>query len=491
MKSLPEILEGFATPANVPAIDVSGLGLDSRRIVAGDAFVALPGRIRDGMEFAAQALANGAAVVLHPEGTQPPAGIAERCVAVPQLVERLDELARRVWDDPAADLDLIAVTGTNGKTSVAWMLARALGGAMIGTLGVGRPGTLGPASHTTPDLPGLYRALAALRDRGERIVTLEASSHALDQRRLAGLSFSTAVFTNLGHDHLDYHQSIEAYGNAKTRLFTDYSCGTCLINRDDPFGARLIECLGEFPDESRHVVTYGLEPGHAPDSAPDFLATVKRSSLDGMELDIAMPRERIEVRSPLIGRINAGNLAIVAAVMSGRGHGARAIGDMLETLVAVPGRMNRIDGPGGQRIIIDYAHTPDALANALATLREVTPGRLICVFGCGGERDREKRPRMGKVAESLANINILTDDNPRGEDSMRILREIQSGMTRPDRCRVIADRERAIIEAVMLAEPGDCVLVAGKGHETTQESAGRVVPFSDFEVVRRALAEAA
>lgn len=483
MKSLRKVLEGFATPANVPAIDVSGLGLDSRRIVAGDAFVALPGRTCNGMEFAAHALANGAVAVLHPADIQPPAGIAERCVAVPQLVERLDELARRVWDDPAADLDLIAVTGTNGKTSVAWMLARALGGAMIGTLGIGRPGAQTEASHTSPDLPGLYRALARLRDQGERIVTLEASSHALDQRRLAGLSFSTAIFTNLGHDHLDYHQSIEAYGKAKTRLFTDYRCGTCLINRDDPFGARLIERLGE----GRHIVTYGLEPDHA----PDFLATTHNSSLDGLELEIVMPGERIEVRSPLIGRINAGNLAIVAAVMSGRGHDARAIADMLETLVAVPGRMNRIDGPGGQRIIIDYAHTPDALANALATLREVTPGRLICVFGCGGERDREKRPRMGKVAESLADINILTDDNPRGEDSMRILREIQSGMTRPDRCRVIADRERAIIEAVVLAETGDCVLVAGKGHETTQESAGRVMPFSDFEVVRRALAEAA
>ncbi|MFU8876844.1 MAG: UDP-N-acetylmuramoyl-L-alanyl-D-glutamate--2,6-diaminopimelate ligase [Wenzhouxiangellaceae bacterium] len=470
-------------PAHVSAIEVSGLCLDSRRIEPGDAFVALPGRARDGMQFAGQALASGAAVVLHPGDSEPPAAIADRCLAVPGLVQRLDEIARRVWDDPAADLDLIAVTGTNGKTSVAWMLARALDGAMIGTLGIGRPGAQIETSHTTPDLPGLYRALARLRDQGERIVVLEASSHALDQGRLAGLSFSSAIFTNLGHDHLDYHQSIEAYGEAKRRLFTEYSCDHCLINLDDPFGAALGERLRGHGD----VRSYGMNAG----DAPDYLATIRHASLDGMELEIATPTDRIEVRSPLIGRINAYNLAIVAATMDQRGHAARAVCDMLETLSAVPGRMNRVDGPGGQRVIIDYAHTPDALANALTTLREVTPGRLICVFGCGGERDQEKRPRMGKAAESLADINILTDDNPRGEDSRRILRAIQSGMARPDRCRVMPDRERAIVEAVSLAEPGDCVLVAGKGHEVVQELDGRTLAFSDFEVVRRALAEAA
>lgn len=483
MKPLGRILAGFAAPADVPAIDVSGLTLDSRRVESGDAFIALPGRTQDGMQFAASALAEGAAAVLHPPGTPAPAAIADRCVAVPHLTESLATLARRVWDDPAAGMDLIAVTGTNGKTSVAWMLAQALDGAMIGTLGIGRPGAQVESSHTTPDLPGLYRALAALRDRGEKTVVLEASSHALDQCRLAGLSFASAVFTNLGHDHLDYHGSIENYGQAKARLFTDYEVGQCLINCDDSFGRDLLRQL----NGRDGLVRYGLDP----DNRPDFCGVIRASGLEGLRLEIMTPQGPIEVRSRLIGRINAYNLIIVAALMSGRGDRSADIQDMLETLSPVPGRMNRIDAPTGQSIIIDYAHTPDALANALATLREVTPGRLICVFGCGGERDQAKRPRMGKVAESLADRIVLTDDNPRGEDSMRIVRAIESGMSRPERCLVIVDRARAIAEAVASARPGDCVLVAGKGHETTQDFGRRREPFSDFEAVRQALAEAA
>ncbi len=487
MKSLSEILAGAAVPVDVPpdlsAVDVSGLTLDSRRVETGDAFIALPGRTRDGMQFATSALASGAVLVLHPPGTPAPSEIADRCVSVPHLAESLATLARRVWDDPAAGMDLIAVTGTNGKTSVAWMVAQALDGAMIGTLGVGRPGAQVESSHTTPDLPGLYRALATLRDRGEKTVALEASSHALDQHRLAGLSFVSAIFTNLGHDHLDYHGSIEQYGQAKTRLFTDYDAGQCLINCDDSFGRHLLRQLRGRDG----LVSYGLDSANA----PDFRAVIRGIGLEGLELEILTPQGPIEVRSRLIGRINAFNLTIVAAIMSQRGDRAADIRDMLETLSPVPGRMNRIDGPTGQCIIIDYAHTPDALANVLATLREITPGRLISVFGCGGERDQAKRPRMGKVAESLADTIVLTDDNPRGEDSMRILRAIESGMTRPDRCLVIADRARAIAEAVASARPGDCVLVAGKGHETTQDFGSRREPFSDFEAVRQALTEAA
>lgn len=483
MKKLSRLLSGIVDAGPIPPVTIGGLALDSRRLAPGDAFVAVRGMQEHGMQYAEAALRAGAAVVLHDGLETAPAEVATRCVEVPELASRLPELCRRYWEDPAASLELIAVTGTNGKSSVAWLLAQALGGAMVGTLGVGRPGALAAGHHTTPDLPSLYKALAALREAGHTKVVLEASSHALDQNRLAGLQFSSVIFTNLGRDHLDYHGTQEAYGRAKSRLITDYVSRYQLINVDDAFGRRLAAAREDSPG----LVRFGLETAHH----PEVLGSIRRATLDGLQMDVNTPEGRVCCSSRLIGRTNAFNIVIVIAELVSRGFSVPDIVEIVAGLEPVPGRMNRIEGPAGQRIVIDYAHSPDALENALVTLREITDGRLICVFGCGGQRDRGKRPLMGRVAEALADEVILTDDNPRSEDHIKILREIQAGMARPDRVRVMPERRQAIGCAVAGAGGADCVLVAGKGHETTQDLGDRVVAFSDFDAVRTALVEAA
>lgn len=483
MKRLHDLLAGLVDERRIPSVTIGGLGMDSRRLAPGDAFVAIGGTQGHGMQHAESALAAGAAVVLHDGRAAVPEAIERRCVEVPEFQSVLHTLCQRYWDDPVSALDLVAVTGTNGKSSVAWLLAQALDGAMIGTLGIGRPGNLAAASHTTPDMPSLYKSLAGLREMGVGKVVIEASSHALDQHRLAGLQFASVIFTNLARDHLDYHGSLDAYGRAKARLFNEYESRRQLINVDDEFGRRLAVELSDSPG----LVRYGLTTSNR----PDVLGTIRRATLDGLQLDVNSPEGRICCCSKLIGRINASNITIVIAELVARGYNVRDIPEVVSGLDPVPGRMNRIEGPAGQRVVIDYAHSPDALENALIALRQLTEDRLVCVFGCGGERDRGKRPMMGRIAESLADEVILTDDNPRGEDHIKILREIQAGMARPDRVRVIPDRRQAIGCAVAGAGDSDCVLVAGKGHEQSQDLGGRVVAFSDFDAVRSALVEAA
>lgn len=482
MKSLREMLQGQLPAAGVPDIEVSGLCLDSRRIRAGEAFLALAGERSHGLQWAPQAMARGAAVILHDGRAEVPTDLLARAVAVPGLKRHLPALCRRMWNDPASHLELIAVTGTNGKSSIAWLMAQALEAAMIGTLGVGLPGRQRPASHTTPDLPGLYGALAELRDQGIRVVAMEASSHALDQKRLAGLSFASTIFTNLGRDHLDYHGTRAAYGAAKARLFFDYPSSRRLINLDDAFGVHLWRRLsGSLP-----ATSYALDAPMADVGASKVISTA-----DGLKMSVRSPVGELDLRSRLIGRVNAWNLLAVVAELASRGFSPADIAARIEALEPVPGRLHRMAGPAGQQVIIDYAHSPDALRAALDSLRPLINGRLICVFGCGGERDRGKRPRMGRIAEALADQVVLTSDNPRSEEPLRILREVQSGMARPDRARVLVDRAEAIGLAVASARPGDLVLVAGKGHETTQEIAGQTLEFSDFHAVQRALETAA
>lgn len=483
MMTLTRLLEGLVERASVPEATVGGLRMDSRRVVIGDAFVAVRGRERHGMEYAWDALSGGASVVLHDGMAPVPAEIASRCVEVPDLHDRLHVIAARCYGDPASALEISAVTGTNGKSSVAWLLAQALDGAMIGTLGIGAPHATDESTHTTPDLPSLYASLAALRDKGFSRVVLEASSHALDQHRLAGLRFHSTVFTNLGRDHLDYHGSVDRYGAAKRRLFFDFPSRHQLINLDDEFGRALAAELTDRPG----LIGYGLDRTYR----PDVLGSIRSAALDGLQVDVNTPEGRVWCRSGLIGRANASNLTIVVAELVARGHNPYDIAEIVASLTPVPGRMNRIDGPAGQRVVIDYAHTPDALAGALGALRELTPGRLICVFGCGGQRDRGKRPIMGRIAESLADEVVLTNDNPRFEDPIRILREIQAGMARPERARVVTDRRQAICGAIAGAGSSDCVLVAGKGHECTQDFGSRTIEFSDFDAVEFALTEAA
>ena len=478
--SLSELLADLGVKA--PDLQPTDLCLDARQCRAGSVFLALSGGRHHGLEFVDQALAGGAIAVLHDDRAVPPQSCPIPVLAVPGLGQQLGLLAQRFWG-LAAGMDLIAVTGTNGKTSVAWLLAQALDGAMFGTLGIGRPGEQRSGTHTTPDVLSVYRELARLRADGLDRVVMEASSHALDQGRLDGLNFTTAIFTGLGHDHLDYHHDLEAYFEAKARLFTDYASQRQIINLDNARGRELAGRLGSHSE----LLGYSLN-GQATALAR---ITPVQISVGGLEAVLELPDRRIELKSGLLGRINLHNLAIVALELSARGFEPAEVSARIARLSPVPGRMQAITGALGQRAVVDYAHTPDALENVLLSLRELGAERIWCVFGCGGDRDRAKRPRMGRIAESLADRVILTDDNPRTEDATAIIREIQSGMRFPERSRVIRDRAAAIRTALQEAAPGDLILVAGKGHETEQLIGDQCLVFSDAQVVRDVLEEAA
>ncbi|WP_376697305.1 UDP-N-acetylmuramoyl-L-alanyl-D-glutamate--2,6-diaminopimelate ligase [Wenzhouxiangella sp. EGI_FJ10305] len=462
---------------------VSGLCLDSRQVRPGDLFVALAGATEHGMKFVYQARDKGAVAVVHDGRLASPEDLGLPELAVPGLSDRLPTLAHRFWGDAVDGLDLVAVTGTNGKTSVAWLLAQALDGAMIGTLGFGRPGQHQTGSLTTPDIFSVYRQLADLAREGFDSVVLEASSHALDQGRLDGLSFTSTIFTTLGHDHLDYHGDRASYGAAKARLFTEFDSERKLINLDDDFGESLV---GQLAGRGRVV-------GYSQAYHPDARAKAKLLSADmsGLSAEFELSCGRLEARSSLLGRVNLWNLLIVAAELAERGKDSEAIAAALARLEPVPGRMEPIGRDGAPLAIIDYAHTPDALETALISARELGAGTLWCVFGCGGDRDIEKRPRMGRIAERLADHIVLTDDNPRGEDGLAIIRAIQAGMQQPQRSVVIRDRARAISHALSSGEPGDIVLVAGKGHETDQVIGDQRLPCDDHVSVREALGVAA
>lgn len=462
---------------------VSGLCLDSRRVQPGDLFVALSGAAEHGMKFVYQARDKGAVAVVHDGRMASPEDLGLPDLAIPELADHLPALARRFWGEIVDGLDLVAVTGTNGKSSVAWLLAQALEGAMIGTLGCGSPGRQQSGSLTTPDIFSVYRQLAELARQGFERVVLEASSHALDQGRIDGLSFSSTIFTMLGHDHLDYHADRASYGAAKARLFTDFESERKLINLDDDFGKSLV---GKLAGRGR-VVGYSLA------DHPDARAKAKLLSADmsGLSAEFELSCGRFEARSSLLGRVNLWNLLIVAAELAERGRNPETIAAALSRLEPAPGRMEPIGRDGAPLAIIDYAHTPDALETALISARELGAGTLWCVFGCGGDRDREKRPRMGRIAERLADRIVLTDDNPRGEDGLSIIRAIQAGMEQPQRSIVIRDRARAIAHALSGGESGDIVLVAGKGHETDQVVGNESLPCDDHVSVRAALGVAA
>ncbi|MGY6631106.1 MAG: UDP-N-acetylmuramoyl-L-alanyl-D-glutamate--2,6-diaminopimelate ligase [Wenzhouxiangella sp.] len=467
--NLSTLLDGLPVTGEYTDRVISGLALDSRAIEPGWAFIALAGQTTHGLAFAESAVANGAAAVLHDGRATPPAGLAVPVLAVDGLAGQLPLLAQRQWGS-INGLDLVAVTGTNGKTSVAWLLAQAIDGAMIGTLGVGRPGQQMALDHTTPDRLSIHRLLARLRDAGEARVVMEASSHALDQGRLDGLAWSSTIFTALGHDHLDYHPDLAAYGEAKARLFTDFDSRRSLINADDAFGRKLIERLAGL----RELLPYAInDPSVACRIHPIGLTAT------ATQAEILLDGDPILLSSRLIGRVNLYNLLIVGIELRARGLDSLAIAERLSALQPVPGRMEALGSQRGVTAVIDYAHTPDALEKALAGLAELHNGELVCVFGCGGDRDRAKRPMMGRIAESLADQIILTNDNPRSEDPLAIIREIQSGMHRPDRARVISDRAAAIERAVKDARHGDVVLIAGKGHEDYQQIGDQRLPFSD------------
>lgn len=457
---------------------VTDLTLDSRRIAPGAAFVAVPGARGHGLDHARQALERGAAIVLYePRVGGEPA--PQPSVAVTNLKARLGEIARAFFAPPVATI--VGVTGTNGKTTVAYLLAQVLGQpqrpcAYIGTLGYGVPPTLTSHDHTTPDCLTLHRELAELATPR---VAMEVSSHALAQDRIAGLSFHTAVFTNLTRDHLDEHGDFASYGAAKLRLFRLPGLKFAVVNADDPFSASIAE------DLPAGCTLLRTSTRGAP---AELSARLVRSGLSGVELEIAGAYGAARLRSPLIGAFNAENLLCALGALLAQGVDLSAACAALGRARPAPGRMEVLGGPPQRPwVVIDYAHTPDALHRVLTTLEAASAGELTCVFGCGGDRDRGKRPLMGAAAADLADRIVLTDDNPRSEDPAEIVREIRVGVGDHPRVSVVHDRRAALRTAIDRARPGDVVLVAGKGHESEQVVGAERRAFSDRAVAAEIL----
>ncbi|MDO1529524.1 UDP-N-acetylmuramoyl-L-alanyl-D-glutamate--2,6-diaminopimelate ligase [Fulvimonas sp. R45] len=485
---LDQLLAGIARADACGDLAVEGLALDSRRVRPGEAFFALHGTREHGIAYAAQAARQGAAVIL---AEAPAPGEAVRSVdGVPVLWidglhAQVGEIAARFFGRPSAAMRMVGVTGTNGKTSTVQLLAQALAilghrPATIGTLGAGLHGALHEGERTTPDAISVQALLAEFRAAGASHVAMEVSSHALAQDRVAGVEFEVAAFTNLTRDHLDYHGSMEAYGEAKAKLFAWPGLKAAAINVDDAFGRAL---AGWLPAGVRVLRLSAMG-----DAAADVAAGDVVTSAEGIAFALRTPWGTRTIRSALLGRFNVDNLLAVAACLGALGEPFDRIADALESLRPISGRMNRLGGHDGLPLaVVDYAHTPDALEQALAALRAHCAGRLVCVFGCGGERDAGKRPQMGAIAERLADVAIVTDDNPRGEDGDAIVAQIVAGMARPAVAHVERDRAAAIHAALDMARAGDVVLIAGKGHETYQEGAHGKRPFDDLAVARAVL----
>lgn len=457
---------------------VTGLAVDSRRVTPGDLFLARAGALHDGHDHVPEAVAHGAVAVC----SERPVTAGVPNVVLPELRRRLGAIAARFYDDPSAPLTCIGVTGTNGKTSIAWLCAATLDEtAFVGTLGWGLPPHLCPTTLTTENPVVLQRRLRSLLDGGVARVAMEASSHALDQGRVADVRFDIAVLSNLTRDHLDYHGTMERYANAKRKLFQTPSLSAAVVNADDPLGQDL---AGQPAVET---ITYGT----APDAAVSWSDLAWRP--DGIEGRWRSPWGRSRFHLPLFGDFSVGNAAAALSTACLLGARIDDVVGRMASMPPVPGRMQPVAAPasGGPTVIVDYAHTPDALGAALAAARRHLPGALTCVFGCGGDRDRGKRPLMAATAEAAADTVVLTSDNPRGESPGAIIEDTLAGFDRPGDVTVEVDRARAVRLAIEGGGPGDVVLIAGKGHEDYQEVAGRRVPYSDVEAAREVLADLA
>jgi UDP-N-acetylmuramoyl-L-alanyl-D-glutamate--2,6-diaminopimelate ligase len=493
--SLAELLHGLCDGAQALDVDVTGLSGDSRAVCAGDAFFATRGLHVHGLAFVEQALEQGAVAVLwEPDGDPAldarAAALAVPALAVPGLGHKLGIIADRFYARPSADMQVIGVTGTDGKTSVTHYLAQALSQpgqpcGLLGTLGYGQYGTLQPATHTTPDALRLQAELAALRDRGVQQVAMEVSSHALHQHRSDGIVFHTAVLTHLSRDHLDYHGSAAAYAEAKRRLFEAPGLSCAVLNVDDPFGSELAERLLH---RDVRVIAYQHEPATRARRFDDWLELHSVTALDkGIHLSLDSSRGAAQFEAPLLASFNADNLLAALGAMLAIGTPLSQCLLRLSRVSTVAGRMELFDHPGAPRVVVDYAHTPHALETALEALRPHCRGELVCVFGAGGDRDAGKRPHMGAVAERLADRVIVTSDNPRSEPPDTIIQQIVAGFREPRRARQIVDRAEAIETALREAAVDDLVLVAGKGHEDSQQVGSEQRPFSDRLLVRQLL----
>ena len=469
-------------------IDVTGLCLDSRKINSGDLFIALSGYDNHGIDFAYQVQRGGACAILaesiskgkaKPKGRQQPLTIP--VIEIENLSGKLGTLSSSFYQNPSKKLDVIGITGTNGKTSCAWLLLQAweklgIKGAYIGTLGYGTLQQIHELKNTTPTALELQKILAGFESSGISHVAIEVSSHGISLGRINNITFKGAGFTNISRDHLDFHETMEKYSDAKKQLFTDFEQDFTILNLDDSFGKKWVD------DISNSCLTYGIDTIEADLNAHNIELTPK-----GINFEINWQNKSYQLNTSLLGKFNVDNLMLVLATLIEEKFAIDEILKIIPQLEPVPGRMNRVEMQvRSPLIIIDYAHTPDALEQVLKALKEHNARKIWCIFGCGGNRDKGKRPQMGHIAETIADVVIVTDDNPRFEDSQQIMQDILMGMnTEPT---VIHDRKAAIAYAINNAKNDDLILIAGKGHEPYQLIKGQYHTFDDKNIATELLA---
>ncbi len=480
---LKELIEGiYSGPLaqHFHDIEVAGICSDSRQIHSDEVFVALRGEQFDGRKFIPSAIQHGARVIVTDDGGDIPVADTACVLNVDDPDSFLRQIAARFYGDPSARVNVIGITGTNGKTTVAYLLESILHTAkercgVVGTINYRIGDRLYPALNTTPGFLENQRLLYELVEQDIRYCLMEVSSHALVQNRVDNIHFKVAVFTNLTQDHLDYHGTMEQYFAAKAKLFELVrEDGVCCVNIDDEYGRKLYRKL------TQHVMTYGMNP-RAEVNAMDI-----KYSVEGTAFRLTTPHGDVPVSTPLLGEYNVSNILAAVCAAFHENICLEAIHQGIESLRAVPGRLERVEADQDYSILIDYAHTPDALQNVLGTLRAICPKRIILVFGCGGDRDRGKRPLMGKVAADGADYVVITSDNPRREDPPKIIKEIEAGFT-GSHYEVVVERDHAIGKALNIAEAGDIVLIAGKGHEDYQVLGDQRIDFDERSIVRRHL----
>ncbi|MCG8325605.1 MAG: UDP-N-acetylmuramoyl-L-alanyl-D-glutamate--2,6-diaminopimelate ligase [Thiotrichales bacterium] len=486
---LSELLDGLVATGGQATVSVTGLCSDSRKVQPGDLFCARAGTRVHGANFISQAVDAGAVAVLM-EGCDIPELPRKNIpvMAVDDFSNVLGEVAARFFSRPSEAIPVVGITGTNGKTSITWLLAHAMSDTehrtgMLGTLGIGFPSSLQESINTTPDAITVHGSIETLKGQGAKRVAMEVSSHALQQCRTAGLHFDQVMFTNLSHEHLDYHETMQAYAAAKRKLFDDYPANFRILNIDDPVGR---DWWAEMQDDATvYAVTLSEQDSRTNDHC--VYGTLRKNDLQGLILAIGSPWGKAELHSRLFGEFNATNLLLCVTSMCLAGVPLADSIARLGSCPTVPGRLERFGSDATPTVIVDYAHTPDALENVLRTLKQYTRGKLLCVFGCGGDRDRSKRAGMGRVAERYADYILVTNDNPRSEDPETIIREILGGINRTQQLLIEPDRSVAITSAIRQAGCEDVVLIAGKGHESSQLIKGEYLPFSDRNLVRACL----
>jgi len=480
---LTEILRNVpgAEVSGNDGVEIGGIAYSSKQVEPGFLFAALKGGKRDGFEFAADAAGRGAGAILSEHAK--PENLDVVWIRVPEAREALARSSAAFYSYPSRHLKVVGITGTKGKTTITYLLESILkksgfAPSVIGTINYRGPGLEIEADRTTPEAPDIQRMMRDFVSRGATHCLLEVSSHALDLKRVWGVEFDVAVFTNLSGEHLDYHPNMEDYFEAKKKLFLINSKKrTAVVNLDDPWGKKL---LAELP---MATVSFGLEP------AAIVRSKVHRLSEEGITAEIDYPGGQLEITSPLMGKHNLSNILASFAVSLVLNLPISAIQQGISSLRGIPGRLERIENQRGFHVFIDYAHTDIALKHLLETFRSFKPGRILLVFGAGGDRDRSKRDRMGEVAGRLADLVFITSDNPRSEDPMAIIAEIEKGVKRAGmkNYRIIPDRRQAIEQALRAGKRGDYILVAGKGHEPYQIIKDKTLPFHDGEVIRKIL----